>query len=363
MARVLAIEPYFGGSHRAFLEGLVEHSRHDFHLLTQPARFWKWRMRGAAMTMADRARRLELEPDVVLASDMLSLAEFRALWPVDAPTILYMHENQLVYPFAQTDERDVHFGLTNITSCLAAQKILWNSSWHLESFLAAIPDLMDSMPDEKPSWLVESIRDKSVVVYPGLDLESIDATQPERDGGPPIVVWNHRWEHDKRPEVFFSAVRELADRGSDFRIAVMGEAFREKPPVFDEARERLGDRIVQFGFVPDRQDYLRWLRRGSVSVSTADQENFGMASIEAAYAGARPLWPDRLSYPELMPGRDHLYDGLSDLVDKLEAILRMPEGGGEDLAALHLGRFAWQRVIAGYDDLIRESSSGSRSQG
>lgn len=355
MARVLAIEPYFGGSHRSFLEGLAEHSRHDFHLLTQPARFWKWRMRGAAMTMADRAARLDIEPDVVFASDMLSLAEFRSLYARDVPAILYMHENQLVYPFVETDERDVHFGLTNVTSCLAAQSVMWNSSWHLESFLAAIPDLVSSMPDERPSWLVETIRDKSVVVHPGLDLESIDAHAMERDGGSPIVVWNHRWEHDKRPEVFFAAVDELTGRGLDFRVAVLGETFRERPPVFDEARERLGERIVQFGFAQGREEYLRWLRRGSVSVSTADQENFGMAAVEAAYAGARPLWPDRLSYPELMPGTDHLYDGLPDLVDKLEEILSVEHDPAiREMHAIHLGRFAWPRVIGGYDDLIDE---------
>ena len=58
---VLLIEPYFGGSHRAWAEGYVSHSSHAVELLTLPARFWKWRMQGGAATLAERA--LALDPD------------------------------------------------------------------------------------------------------------------------------------------------------------------------------------------------------------------------------------------------------------------------------------------------------------
>jgi hypothetical protein len=34
--RVLALEPYYRGSHRAFLDGWVERSRHEWTLLTLP---------------------------------------------------------------------------------------------------------------------------------------------------------------------------------------------------------------------------------------------------------------------------------------------------------------------------------------
>ncbi|MFO7645973.1 MAG: DUF3524 domain-containing protein [Desulfosarcina sp.] len=46
--KFLCLEPFFGGSHREFAQGWVAHSRHCIDLLTLPARFWKWRMRGAA---------------------------------------------------------------------------------------------------------------------------------------------------------------------------------------------------------------------------------------------------------------------------------------------------------------------------
>ena len=37
--RILLIEPYCGGSHKAWAEGYVAHSRHDVALLALPARF------------------------------------------------------------------------------------------------------------------------------------------------------------------------------------------------------------------------------------------------------------------------------------------------------------------------------------
>jgi hypothetical protein len=47
--KVLFLEPFYGGSHKVFADGLIHHSRHAAHLFQLPARFWKWRMRGAAL--------------------------------------------------------------------------------------------------------------------------------------------------------------------------------------------------------------------------------------------------------------------------------------------------------------------------
>lgn len=52
--RFLFLEPFYGGSHRDFADGLTAHSRHDIHLVTLPDRFWKWRMRGAAIYWSNR---------------------------------------------------------------------------------------------------------------------------------------------------------------------------------------------------------------------------------------------------------------------------------------------------------------------
>ena len=55
MARGLFVEPFFGGSHRAFAEGLAAHGGHDLQLLTLPGREWRRRMRLGAQLLAGQA--------------------------------------------------------------------------------------------------------------------------------------------------------------------------------------------------------------------------------------------------------------------------------------------------------------------
>ena len=57
MARVVLVEPYYGGSHRAWADGLIRHSRHEIHLVTHDAAYWRWRLRGSALTLAEQVAR------------------------------------------------------------------------------------------------------------------------------------------------------------------------------------------------------------------------------------------------------------------------------------------------------------------
>ena len=57
--KFLFLEPFFGGSHRYFSEGLSQHSRYRIDLVTLPARFWNWRMRGAALYFLKNPREAE----------------------------------------------------------------------------------------------------------------------------------------------------------------------------------------------------------------------------------------------------------------------------------------------------------------
>ncbi|MDX1664963.1 MAG: DUF3524 domain-containing protein, partial [Candidatus Promineifilaceae bacterium] len=77
---ILLLSPYHAGSHRAWAEGYRRHSAHTVELLTLPGRFWKWRMHGGAVTLAQRfMRRKKPLPDLILATDMLDLTTFLAL--------------------------------------------------------------------------------------------------------------------------------------------------------------------------------------------------------------------------------------------------------------------------------------------
>lgn len=279
--RFLFLEAFHGGSHRDFAQGLAAHSHHDIHVVSLPARFWKWRMRGAALHFRQTLDNLS-GFDGIITSGMMSLADFTALYTGRRPpALVYFHENQLTYPLAPGEQMDLQFGFTDITTALCADRLLFNSQFHRDQFFNTLPGFIGRMPDYKPHWVGAAIRAKAGVLYPGCHFSDAPSDPPPLPPGPPLVIWNHRWEFDKNPQCFFDALWRVARRGIDFRLAILGENYATAPPVFAEARARLADRIVQFGYVDRRSAYIDWLKRGFVAVSCAIQENFGIAMVEA----------------------------------------------------------------------------------
>jgi len=336
------------------LDGLVTHVDADWTLLTLPARKWKWRMRGAAITMAEQARSLPDEPfDLIFASTFVNLAEFKGLvgTPLAAvPTIVYFHENQLVYPNRHTAEWDYQFPLTNITSALSADRCIFNTHWNLDQFVGAIPGFIREFPDHHPTGLAERIAEKSQVIHPPFDPTVFEATPIVR-GERARIVWPHRWEHDKNPEAFFSAVAELASEGLDFEVAVAGQAFRDVPRVIADAECVLGDRLVHVGEPGTREAYATLLASSDIAVSTADNEFFGLAMVEAAFAGCLPIVPDRLAYPEIYPA-EMCYSSPEQLVARLRSrILDRPEpGSAYELAS----GYTFDSLASGFEAAFRE---------
>ena len=362
---VTVLEPYYGGSHAHFVDTFSTHTRHACTLVTLPARKWKWRMRGAALWFAYDDNGWTRRPvDVVLCNDMLSAADLRAVLPKalrDAAIVCYFHENQLTYPLSQDDERDYQYGMTNISSALSADAVWFNSRYHLDSFADAAGKLLAKMPDHVPRDLPDRIRRNAAVLPPAVAVNT-DLTSAKRSrstGGGVRFLWCHRWEFDKAPEVFFKGMCCLADSGLDFEVVLVGEQFRTRPAAFDDGLRRLGKRVVHAGYVPDRRAYLELIASCDVVVSTAVQENFGIAVVEAILAGCRPLLPNRLAYPEVIPEAFHedcLFGSDADLRERLLAIAthtdRMTAAHMIDLRTAVASRFAPATAIAAMDDAI-----------
>ncbi len=358
--KFLFLEPFFGGSHREFAEGLIAHSKHDIDLLTLPARFWKWRMRGAALYFIEKAPALK-SYDGLITTDLMSLSDFKALSKGDCPpALVYFHENQLTYPLAPGEHTDYQFGFTDITTALAADRIIFNSWTHRHAFFEGLPGFLKMMPEYRPKWVVDEIRSKADVLYPGCRFPAEDlAVQRVSPELPPLIIWNHRWEFDKNPEAFFDALDAVMENGAEFRLALLGENFQAVPKAFIRARSRYGRRIVQYGYVESRGEYIKWLQRGSIVISTAAQENFGISVVEAVRCGCTPLLPARLAYPEIIPDDFHsrvLYRDKKDLVQKLSRLIQdYPEF--QDIRSRlsqAMGRFAWENLIDRYDEELEK---------
>jgi len=366
---VLAMEPYYGGSHKAFIDGLRRASTHTWTLLTLPPHKWKWRMRHSAITFAGQVRELIEKGqtwDVLFCSDMLNLAEFAALAPVEIvglPKIIYFHENQLTYPVRFESERDYQFAMTNLTSALAADEVWFNSGFHKDSFLNALAKFLKSMPDHQPTEAIEHIRAKSSVYPPGI----VDVpARAKRRPGPIRILWAARWEHDKNPEDFFDALNILKAGNVDFRLSVIGQSFRDQPEIFAEAKQHFEDHIDHWGYQSGRADYETVLAQADVIVSTANHEFFGISAVEAISAGAYPLLPNRLSYPEILASapteatNQFLYDGtVKDLAKTLTQLAHRIKDNhlwpAESSPALLTTPFKWQTLAKKYDQALEQA--------
>jgi len=365
--RILALEPYFGGHHADFLEALRRHSRHRWTVLTMPARQWRWRMRGAALHMAREAAPLESRGfDLLFASDFLPLADFRALAPAGLarlPAVAYFHENQLSYPLEPGQRRDIQYGFMNLMTALAATEVWFNSAFHRDSFLAAARAMLAKMPDGVPEGLADGVAAKSRVMAPGSNLAPFAPGRARGQRQPPLtILWNHRWEFEKNPETFFDVIFFLAEEGVPFNLALVGEATRKWPPVFERARKRLADRLVRFGYIPAREDYEAEVCRSDIVVSTAIHEFFGLPVVEAIAAGCFPLVPARLSYPEIIPAdlqETFFYQDPRELRVKLVRLLA-GKGPWDKLAKLadHVQRYDWANRIHEFDAALERVAKG-----
>lgn len=271
--------------------------------MTLPPRHFKWRMRQASIGLADEAtRHFERGAtfDVIWTTSMLDAAELRGLLPAayrSLPLVVYFHENQLVYPVRKEDERDQHFSLINWASALCADAVWFNSSFNRDSMISGLRRLLKKMPDENSLDSLQRIEERSEIQPLGV----IPIHRGSKSKGPLHLAWVGRWEHDKRPDRLLSLLESLDARGLEFRVTVLGQSFRSIPSEFHRLCERFPHQLEHIGYVPDRHEYERLLSQCDVVVSTADHEFFGVALLEAVFAGAVPLVPRRLVYPEIYP--------------------------------------------------------------
>ncbi|XP_036830461.1 glycosyltransferase-like domain-containing protein 1 isoform X3 [Oncorhynchus mykiss] len=405
---VLLVEAFYGGSHKQLID-LLRENVDDCVSYTLPAKKWHWRARTAALYFMQA---IPASPSyrVLFASSVLNLSELVALRP-DLATlkkVLYFHENQLVYPVRKSQDRDFQYGYNQVLSCLVADVVAFNSSFNMESFLSSISSFMKMIPDHRPKDLDKLIRPKCRVLHfpiqfphvtsrpevllspveeekegllslsspPAAILDQREGTgqaeapshpreergpgggKEEGDGGgeeshvrPLHIVWPHRWEHDKDPELFFKMLLKLKERGLGFQLSVLGETFTDVPDIFAEARVDLNAHVLHWGFMPSKEDYLHVLCQADVVVSTAKHEFFGVAMLEAVHCGCYPLCPKALVYPEIFP-EEYLYSTPEQLYKKLQGLCRRPYVVRRHHVKVDTSSYSWAALKEDFRSLL-----------
>lgn len=353
---ILYIEPYYSGSHKRWIDSYKNITQNKVDLLTLPGNKWKWRMHGGAITLAEKFKKQNKIYDLILCSDFLNLPVFKSYCGKilgNTPIVMYFHENQLSYPWSPKDKdlalkRDLHYHYINYTSSLVSDYNLFNSQFHLSSYIQSLKQYLKKMPDFNNFETINTIEKKSDILYIGCDLKKFDKHINDKKNDIPLIIWNHRWEFDKNPEVFFKTLFKIKDDNIDFNLVVLGEKFNDYPKIFDDANNILRDNILHFGFCESFTEYAKWVSMADILPVTSNQDFFGISIIEAVYARTTPLLPNRLSYPELFDinnNSDSFYSSDIDLYRKLKNLLIKNKNN----TSFKLKKYDWNNLYKEYD--------------
>ncbi|MDF1695666.1 MAG: DUF3524 domain-containing protein [Saprospiraceae bacterium] len=368
--KILLLESFYTSSHKQWVDGLIANSNHDIQFLSLPGRHWKWRMHHAGQYFAMEIIKLTTSYDVILCSDLMNVAEFRGVlhtfggsksWFNNVPIITYFHENQITYPWSDEDpdvtlKRDNHYGWINYVSCLCSDRIVFNSVFHQSNFLNSLPLFLNQFPKGIQDDQLNKIKKSSFVLPVGLHLKPLIKLE-KKTNEKPIILWNHRWEYDKNPTLFFESLFELNHEGYDFELIIAGEKYKNYPQIFDRAKNELKDKIIHVGFAKSREQYLELLQKSDILPVTSNQDFFGISVIEAIAAGCQPILPDRLAFPEHLEGvnfKKYYFTSPHEFNTKLKNSIEIHTNKDTSLRN-HVLKYDWSIVAPEYDKLFENA--------
>jgi len=363
---ILYVEPFYSGSHKQWIDSYKEYSKHNIQILSLPGKKWKWRMHGGAITLSKEYNKLKNKFDIILCSDMLNLPVFKSLCYnnlCESKVVMYFHENQLSYPWSPLDQdlklkRDLHYYYINYTSSLISDYNYFNSSYHFISYINGLKKYLQKMPDFKNIDTIDLIYDKSSILPIGCELD--EQIKFDKKSTVPVILWNHRWEYDKNPDLFFNILFELNDNNFDFELIILGESYNDYPKIFDIAKDRLNSKIIHFGYCDSHEEYIKYLELANILPVTSNQDFFGISIVEAISYGSYPILPRRLSYPELFNDKlnPHIfYNNKSEFKDKLISAINNVRSLSNEMKKIREDvskKFNWNTVSEEYDKTFEE---------
>ena len=306
--RIGLLEPYDTGSHHAWLRVMPatrphHHAAHPQRRVLEVAHARRRRDAGAPLSRAGRARRL------LLATDMLDLTTFLAL------TRELTHAHPRARSTCTRTSSPTRRGPAKSATCtmalstmprmLCAERVLFNSPYHLESWFDELPRLLKHFPDYNELPTVAALRARSEVLPLGLDLAALRRPPPDAPrGGPAADPVEPPLGVRQEPGEFLRALYALAERGLEFQRGAPGRGFVRVPPEFEEARARLGDahravRLCRAAMPTMPAGCGRPISSSAPPCTTFSAPRWS----RRMYCGCLPILPDRLAYPQFIPAR------------------------------------------------------------
>lgn len=375
--KILLLSAYDAESHRRWRLALAaQFPDIEWVQLSLAPRWFNWRIRGNPLSWAlNEAQVLNQAFSQIWATSMTDLATLRGLVPSLAavPTYLYFHENQFDYPLSDhqkhsAQKHSLEPKMVQLYSALAADRLLFNSAYNRDTFIAGVKDLLQKMPDEVPLGVAEQLAAKAQTLpvpledhcySPSPELQPSPHSKPAIPQRPLEIVWNHRWEYDKGPQQLLEVLQMLPPELA-LKVHIVGQKFRRSPTEFEHILTLLEQNqwLGTWGYVDSEVAYRQLLRQSDVVLSTALHDFQGLSVLEAVAAGCIPLVPLRLAYRELFEPR-WCYPGELDSPSALQACAELIQEYCNNVyneqglpLAPSLDHLSWRALSSDYRHLI-----------
>ena len=234
--KILLLSAYDALSHQYWRKELVKQfPDYQWTVLTLPPRYFSWRIRGNSLSWAYNERQQLLQGyDLIICTSMTDFSALKGLVPElsGIPSLCYFHENQFAYPASGQQQKSVEPLILNLYSALSADRVLFNTGYNRQTFLDGVHSLLKKLPDQVPPNIVSLLEEKSAVLPVPLPESIYLPSLGAEDNNTLHIVFNHRWEYDKAPERMLTALLLLVERNVLFKVHVVGQSFRQVPPVF-----------------------------------------------------------------------------------------------------------------------------------
>ncbi len=322
--QTLLLSAYDAKSHRYWHQQLVSGlPQFQWQVLALKDRYFSWRMGGNAMSFQQQFHsELKAPYDVVLATSMTDLSTLLGLYPhlSQAKKLLYFHENQFAYPLNKQQQGLAEIQLRSIYAAMVADALIFNSRFNRDTFLNGLKAFINKMPDGTPKDLALLFKEKSKLLPVPIKDDVFSQNRNPINKGHIEVVWNHRWEHDKGPDVLLELLH-LCHNQPNIKFHILGQQFKQIPPEMQCIIDQHKDQCLTVGYIKERSAYLEILHQADVVLSTAHHDFQGIAMLEAVACGCLPVAPNRLVYPEYYP-LENLYP-TSNTKQEARAILKL----------------------------------------
>lgn len=141
-----------------------------------------------------------------------------------------------------------------------------------------------------------------------------------------IIIFSHRFDIEKRPNVFMSLMEELWEKRKDFKVIITTSRKKFRSNSKKMIRQ-LNNSKFPFEIKENlsKSQYYQELAKAKVFVSTTIEENFGYCLLEAIIFGCAPVVPNNFAHPEILENDNRfLYDNQKETLEKISKMLDNP---------------------------------------